>query len=299
MRSPFTGIHVALPTPFRDGRLDLDAFRGLVEWHAARRTEGIVVCGTTGEASTLNDYERRSLIHAAVELSEGRLQVMAGVGCNCTTRTVELARFATSLDVDGLLVVTPYYNKPSPAGLFAHYSAVAEATDTPIVLYNVPSRTAVDLGSPVVAALAERFDHIVAIKEASTHPERVRELRERCDLGVLCGEDSLFLEFLEAGAVGTVSVLANVAPDEMAELQDAQEAGDTARARQLALELAPLVRALFVESSPVPLKAALARMQLCSDEVRLPLAPLEPASRRVVEEALEQRAAGMRAAGPV
>lgn len=292
MEITIEGSYVALPTPFRNERVDMDAFSELVDEHVAAGTDGIVVCGTTGEASTLSEYERRSLIHAAVDFARGRLPVMAGVGTNCTRSTVEMTRFATSCGADAVLVVTPYYNRPSPRGMLLHYGAIAEATTIPVVLYNVPSRTGVDLEPAVIAEIASRFPTVVAIKEATPRIERVREILATSRLAVLCGEDSHLLEFAAAGAVGAISVIANLLPAEVAELlRVARPGGDAARARELAARIAPLSRALFVESNPVPLKAALAALGRCQAEVRAPLAPLEPRSKAVVDEAL--RAAGL------
>lgn len=291
MDTPIEGSYVALPTPFGAERVDLDAFSDLVDEHVAAGTDGIVVCGTTGESTTLSEYERRSLIHAAVDLARGRIPVMAGVGTNCTRSTVEMARFAVSSGVDSLLVVTPYYNKPSPKGLLLHYGAVAEAVDAPMVLYNVPSRTGIDLVPALAAEIAGRFRNVVAIKEATTKVERVPELAA-AGLAVLCGEDSCLPEFVAAGATGAVSVVGNLLPAEVAELlRVAGPAGDPARAQVLWERIAPLARALFVETNPVPLKAALARLGRCSAEVRPPLAPLEPRSRELLETAL--RASGL------
>lgn len=291
MDTPLEGSYVALPTPFGDERVDLDAFSDLVDEHVAAGTDGIVVCGTTGESATLNEYERRSLIHAAVDFARGRIAVMAGVGTNCTRSTVEMARFAVSSGVDSLLVVTPYYNKPSPKGLLLHYGAVAEAVDAPLVLYNVPSRTGLDLTPALAAEIASRFRNVVAIKEATTKVERVAEL-SAAGLAVLCGEDGCLPEFVAAGAAGAVSVVGNLLPAEVAEfLRVARPGGAPARAQVLWERIAPLTRALFIETNPVPLKAALARLGRCSADVRPPLAPLEPRSRDLLEQAL--RAGGL------
>lgn len=292
MDAPIEGSYVALPTPFRNDRVDLDAFSALIDEHVAAGTDGIVVCGTTGESATLSEYERRSLIHAAVDFARGRLPVMAGIGTNCTRSTVEMARFAVSSGADSLLVVTPYYNRPSPRGLLAHYGAVAEATPAPIVLYNVPSRTGLDLAPAQAAEIAKRFPTVVAIKEATTKVERVRELLEGAGLTVLCGEDACLVEFVAAGAQGSVSVVGNLLPAEVAELvRAARPAGDRARAQVLWETIAPLTRGLFVETNPVPLKSALARLGRCLEDVRPPLAPLEPRSRELLEQAL--RASGL------
>ena len=283
----FHGSYVALPTPFHGGRVDLDAFEELVEYHAAHGTDGLVVAGTTGESTTMNEFERRSLIHAAVDVSRGRMPVVAGVGTNCTETTVDLARFAASAGVDGLMVVTPYYNRPSRRGLLAHFGRVADATDLPVMLYNVPARTGCDLQPEVACDLAARYETIVAIKEASGQPERVARLRESSELDVLCGEDRLIRAMVARGAVGAVNVVGNLAAAEVAELVSASATpGDDARAADLEARLAPLVRGLFLETNPVPLKAALARQGRCRDEVRAPLAPLEDESRAALHAIL-------------
>ncbi|MDP6538439.1 MAG: 4-hydroxy-tetrahydrodipicolinate synthase [Planctomycetota bacterium] len=280
MYGHFQGSIVALPTPFRDGHLDLDAFEELIDHHVEQRTDGLVVAGTTGEAPTLNDYEQRSLIHAAVDHAAGRLPVVAGVGSNCTRSTVDLARFAAAEGADGVLVVTPYYNRPSRQGLIGHFSQVADATDAAVVLYNVPSRTAVDLEPDVVAELARHHENIVAVKESGSSVQRVEELVACAPVAVLCGEDSCIAPFAAAGAVGAVSVVGNLAPAEVSELvRAARPDGDAARAAELQSWLAPLVRDLYIEVNPVPVKAALAQLGRCRAEVRSPLAPLEESSR--------------------
>lgn len=280
MQPLFHGSYVALPSPFRDGRLDLDAFEELVEYHVAHGTDGVVVAGTTGEAVTMNEFERRSLIRHAVDVSRGRLAVVAGVGTNCTAATVDLARYAHEAGVDGLMVVTPYYNRPSRRGLLAHFGRVADETDAPILLYNVPARTGCDLTPDLARELAARYESIVAIKEASGRPERVEQLREGSDLAVLCGEDRFVRDMVRRGAVGAVNVVGNLAAAEVAELvRVAARPEGEARAAELESCLAPLVRALFLEVNPVPLKAALAHLGRCSAEVREPLAPLEDETR--------------------
>lgn len=281
------GSHVALPTPFDHGRIHLRQFTQLIDWHATGRSDGVVVCGTTGEASTLNDFEKRHLIHAAVEAASGRIPVIAGVGTNSTAKTIELARFAASAGVDALLVVTPYYNRPSPRGLALHFEAVAEAVDLPVVLYNVPARTGCDLTPQVAAEIVRRAPNVAAIKEAAPDPQRVREHAECSGLAVLCGDDPHLPEFLAAGAIGSIGVVSNLLPKQTSTLVRAARAGDdAARVAQLAERLVPLARALFVETNPVPLKYALRRLGRISDEVRLPLAPLEPDSERALEAAL-------------
>ena len=286
MRSPFRGSYPALPTPMRDGELDLVALDRLVWAHVEHASAGICVCGTTGESSTLTELEHQAVLERAVAAADGRLQVIAGVGTNSTQQTQDRARRAEQAGVDGLLVVTPYYNKPSARGLLSHFDAVAEACDTPIVLYNVPSRTGCDLGPELVGELASRHENVVAIKEASDRVTRVRALAQIDGLGLLCGEDGFLGEFLRCGGHGTISVVANIAPDAVAEL--VQCVDDPPRANQIERALAPLCRALFVESNPVPLKQAMQTLGWCSSEVRLPLAPLEDSSQRTLAEALDR-----------
>jgi len=287
MGARFDGSWVALPTPFRDGALDLDALRGLIDRQAASATVGIVVAGTTGEAATLTDAEREELLDAALAAARGRLGVLAGVGTNATAATVELARRAEAQGADGLLVVAPYYNRPGPRGLLAHYSAVAEAVAAPLVLYNVPGRTASDVTPDVAGELARRHANVVAIKEASGEVARARALRD-AGLDVLAGDDGLLRAWIEAGAVGAVGVVSNLVPDEVAELLRAAAGAAPGRAAELEALLAPLVRALFAEPNPAPLKAALAARGECADELHLQLVPASAETREAVALALDR-----------
>jgi 4-hydroxy-tetrahydrodipicolinate synthase len=285
-----TALHgslVALPTPFTDGELDLDTFGELIDLHVERGTDGLVVNGTTGEAATLTDYERRTAVEFALEHSAGRLPVVVGTGTNATRASVEHTRAAAEAGADAALIVTPYYNKPTQAGLVAHYLTIAEASTIPIVLYNVPSRTGCDLLPETVAEIGRRAPNVIAIKEASGSVERGRELIEGSGVAVLVGEDHLIAPLIALGAVGVVGVVANVVPEKVAELcRAAAPGGDPARAEELSAALAPLIRALFVESNPVPVKAALAAMGYGSGQVRLPLVPLADGSHKTVLSAL-------------
>jgi 4-hydroxy-tetrahydrodipicolinate synthase len=280
MKCPFRGSYVALPTPFQGGEVDTRALTELVEFHAANGTDGLVVAGTSGEAATLTDYERRSVTELVLERSHGLLPVIVGTGTNDTRRSIEHTRHAEECGADGVLCVTPYYNKPSQRGLELHYGAIAEATGLPVVLYNVPGRTCCDLKPDTVAAIRSAHTNVVAIKEASGSLERAQEIAARSDIALIAGEDALIADIMALGGAGVIGVVANVAPREVAELcRVAAPGGDAARAAELTAWLAPLVRDLFIESNPVPMKAALAAMGLCRDEVRLPLAPLAPESR--------------------
>ncbi|MDZ4774678.1 MAG: 4-hydroxy-tetrahydrodipicolinate synthase [Planctomycetota bacterium] len=287
-RCSFQGSFAAIPTPFSNGAVDWAALREHLEFLLARDTDGIVVCGTTGESATLTEDERRELIHKTLAIVARRVPVIAGVGTNDTRTTIEHARFAESVRVDGLLVVTPYYNKPSPRGLVLHYSAVAESVTTPIVLYNVPSRTGVDMTPEVVAELGNKYAHVVAVKEALPSLERVKRLVAETPVAVLSGDDASTVDFVGLGAVGTISVLANVMPAEVAEIvRCALPAGDSKRGAHLAERTAPLTRALFIESNPVPVKAVLAQILAAYPaDVRLPLAPLTDASRAFLASAM-------------
>lgn len=287
MRCSLQGSLVALPTPFKDGEIDYGAFQALVEWHVAARTDGLVVAGTTGEAATLTDNERRGLFDAAMACARGRVPVVAGVGTNCTRTTIEMAKGAVASGVSAVLVVTPYYNRPSQKGLALHYGAIAEAVSKPIVLYNVPSRTGVDLLPGTVSELGERYAHVVAVKEALPSTERVKRLVGETPCAVLCGEDGMIADFMGLGSVGVIGVVANVAPAKVRELvRLAVPDGNHVRAAMLVEELAPLVKDLFVETNPVPVKAALAMLRKCGEEVRLPLAPLMEANRKRLEATL-------------
>jgi 4-hydroxy-tetrahydrodipicolinate synthase len=286
-RSRFQGSYVALPTPFRKGEVDYGSLEHLIEWHIESGSDGLVLGGTTGEAATLSDSERIGIFQCAVGVARGRLPVIAGIGTNNTRTTVDLARQAAAAGVDGLLAVTPYYNKPSRRGLVLHFSALAECTDTPIILYNVPSRTGVDMPVAAVRELGDAHANIVAIKEAKPDLEKVRALAANPKVAVLCGEDACIADFMGLGAVGVIGVVNNVVPAKVAKLvRAALPGGDSNAAARLVEELAPLCRDLFLESNPVPVKTALALMRKLREDVRLPLAPMEFETRAKLEATL-------------
>lgn len=286
-RSRFQGSYVALPTPFRKGEVDYASLEHLIDWHIGIGTDGLVLAGTTGEAATLSDGERIGVFQCAVGVARRKLPVIAGIGTNCTRTTVKLAEQAAMAGVDGLLAVTPYYNKPSKRGLVLHFSALAECTDKPIILYNVPSRTGVDMPVEVVRELGETHANIVAVKEAKTDLEKVRALVASTKVSVLCGEDSHIADFMSLGAVGVIGVVSNLVPRKVAELvRAALPGGDSNQAARLVEELAPLCRDLFLESNPVPVKTALALMHKLREEVRLPLAQMQFDTRAQLEATL-------------
>jgi 4-hydroxy-tetrahydrodipicolinate synthase len=274
-------------TPFRDGEVDESALRGLVRFHLKNGTNGLVPCGTTGESVTMAEEEQLRVIEIVVDEVKGRIPVIAGTGTNSTSKTIKLTKEAKKLGADAALLVTPYYNKPTQQGLFLHYEAVALATDLPLVLYNVPGRTSVNLLPETVARLA-KIPTIVGIKEASGNMDQVSQIVESCrsDFAVLSGDDSLTLPLLALGGVGIISVVGNIAPSAMSELVRVYLAGNLGRAREIHYQLFDLCRAMFIETNPIPVKTAAAILGLCSDEMRLPLCPLIDANRKKLEEAL-------------
>jgi 4-hydroxy-tetrahydrodipicolinate synthase len=284
----FTGTHVAIITPFRDdGSIDWTAWARLIDWHAGSGTDGIVVGGTTGESPTLTDEELLELTRRARAQAGGRMQVIVGCGTNSTATTVERVRRYSAEGVDGLLLVTPAYNRPPQEGLYRHFEAAAQAATVPLILYNVPTRTSVDMLPETVARLA-RLPRIVAIKEAVPLMSRVRELRDACPqgFGILSGDDATARESISHGGNGVISVTANVAPAAMSQMIDAQLAGDTARAAEIDGRLAGLHQNLFLEANPIPVKWAMERMGLVRGRLRLPLVPLSQRNHAAVESAL-------------
>jgi 4-hydroxy-tetrahydrodipicolinate synthase len=289
----FSGSLVAIVTPMRpDGAIDFEAWGRLIDFHAQAGTSGIVVGGTTGESATLTDAELGELTQRACTLARGRMAVIAGAGTSSTAATVARVRWLSSLPVDGLLVVTPAYNRPSQEGLYQHFAAAAAASARPLLLYNVPARTAVDMKPATVARLSQ-LAGIAGIKEAVPEVARVRELIGACRGGfiVLSGDDASAREVLHAGARGVISVTANVAPRAMSEMVAAALAGDAGRALALDKPLAGLHRDLFLEANPIPVKWLLMQMGLVPAGIRLPLTPLAEECRAAVHSAA--RAAGI------
>jgi 4-hydroxy-tetrahydrodipicolinate synthase len=289
----FSGSLVAIVTPMSaDGTLDLPAWDRLLDFHLREGTDGIVVAGTTGESPVLSVAEVEELTRRAVARCGGRTKIIVGAGTHSTEATVARARRLSGLGIDGLLLVTPYYNKPPQEGLYRHFVAAADASRVPIILYNVPSRTAVDLLPATVARLS-RHPQIVAIKEANASLSRARELVAAlpADFAVLSGDDALAVEFIGAGAKGVISVTANVAPRRMHEACAAALLGDLARGSAIDADLKPLHRDLFIEASPIPVKWAVARMGLMGSTIRLPLIDLAPVHQETVLRAM--RAAGV------
>lgn len=286
------GCLTALVTPFRDGKVDFDKLARLVDWQIENGVDGIVSVGTTGESATLDVDEHVAVIAAMVKAAKGRVPVIAGAGGNATSEALTLTKASEDAGADGLLHVTPYYNRPNQEGMYHHFAAIARSTKLPIVLYNVPTRTASDLLTDTVVRLCE-LDNIVAIKDATGNLVRGSELIAKVGdrLSVLSGDDGTAFPLYACGSRGVISVVSNVAPREMSEMWDAVKAGDWDRARKIHFKLRVLNNLLFAEPSPAPTKAALSLLDRCSTEVRLPLVP---ATAKLLEELrVEMRTQGL------
>lgn len=284
----FQGNFVAIVTPFRNGSVDEKALVALVERLIDAGAQGFVPCGTTGESATLTHEEHARVVSITIEAVRKRVLVLAGTGSNSTAEAIRLTRHAKEAGADGALMITPYYNKPTQEGIFRHFEAVAKAVELPIVVYNIQGRTAINI-EPTTMERLSRVPGIVGVKEASGSLGQVSEVIERCGPGfdVLAGDDNLTLPIIAIGGRGVISAAANVLPREMTDVSDAALAGDLKRAREVHYRIAPVLRALFVETNPVPVKTALALMGwIPSEEVRLPLAPMSSANRDKLVQAL-------------
>jgi 4-hydroxy-tetrahydrodipicolinate synthase len=284
----FKGSFTALITPFRGGKVDEPAYRDLVARQIAAGTHGLVPCGTTGESPTLSHEEHMRVTEICVEVAARKVPVIAGTGSNATEEAIMLQRHAKKAGADAGLVVTPYYNKPTQAGLIAHYRAIADAVDLPIIIYNIPGRSVIDMTVATMAELA-KHPNIVGVKDATADLARPLRTRLACgaDFCQLSGEDATAVPFLAQGGVGCISVTSNIAPKECADLHNAWIKGDMKEATRLNDLLMPVHDAMFCESSPGPVKYAAEVLGLCSGELRLPLVPIAAASRKKVEDALK------------
>jgi 4-hydroxy-tetrahydrodipicolinate synthase len=288
MTTSLSGALTALITPFRDGKVDEAAFSALVERQIASGIHGLVPNGTTGEAVTLSTEEQTKVISLCVEITRGRVPVVAGTGSNDTARTIEMTRHAKKAGAAAALIVTPYYNRPHQAGLIAHYTAIADAVDIPVVLYNVPGRTSVDLLPETVATLS-KHQNIVGLKDAGGLIDRATRQRIDCGPGfaLISGDDSTAVAYNAQGGQGCISVTANVAPELCARLQECCLAGDYGSALDIDLRLHALHKALFLEPSPSPAKYALSKLGLCAEDLRLPLVPVSAATRAAIDAAMK------------
>jgi 4-hydroxy-tetrahydrodipicolinate synthase len=285
----FKGVITALITPLRDGKVDEAAFTRLLERQIAAGIHGVVPMGTTGESASLSLDEHKRVVELCVQVAAGRTRVIAGAGSSATEKSIELVRHAKTVGADGALVVTPYYNRPSQAGLALHFEAIAEAVQLPVLLYNVPGRTGVDMSNETVARLAAH-PNIVGIKDATGDLGRVSWMRANIagQFDLISGDDPSYLGYHAQGGVGVISVTSNVAPEAMVALHEAAAAGDYATARDWQDRLIGLHKALFLDNSPAPTKYALARLGLCSEEIRLPLAPTSDAVKPAIDRAMDE-----------
>ncbi len=286
-KAMFDGLAVALVTPFRNGAVDREALARIASHLVEGGVRSLYPCGCTGEATSLTRAEREQVIGTVLEAAKGRAAVVAGTGTAVTSETIELSQEAVRLGADGVMVITPYSCKPTQEGLLAHYRAVADRIDRPVVLYNVPSRTGVSLAPDTVARLAEH-PRIAAIKEASGSVDQASAIRASCDIAILAGDDSLYLPLLAVGARGVVSVAGHLVPGELGAMYAHAKAGRLAEAETIHRRLTPLFRALFLETNPSPIKHALMRLGLASEELRLPLVPVRPETAAAVDQALER-----------
>ena len=284
----FRGAFVAIVTPFIDGRIDEEGLRELIEFQIENGTHGIVPCGTTGESATMTHDEHHRVVELTVDQVNGRVPVLAGTGSNSTSESIELTNHAKQAGADGALMITPYYNKPSQEGLYQHFKAVAESVDIPIILYNVPSRTSINM-LPTTVARCSEIDNIVGIKEATGSLNQVSDVIQRCPKGfaVMSGDDFTSMATVAVGGSGVISVTSNVAPKDMAGMIDAILAGDLKIANKLHYKLFPLMNAMFIDTNPVPAKTALQMMgKIKSAEPRLPLYKMDDANKAKLKEAL-------------
>jgi 4-hydroxy-tetrahydrodipicolinate synthase len=285
----FRGTFTALVTPFRDGQVDEPALRALVERQIAAGITGLVPCGSTGESATLSHLEHHRVIDIVIEAANKRVPVIAGTGSNSTREAIEFTSHARDAGADGALLLSPYYNKPTQEGIVAHYEAIADATHFPLLVYNIPGRTASNILPATLARLAEN-EHIVGVKESCGDLDQIAHVIASCpdDFTVLSGDDCNVLPLMAIGGHGGISTTSNVTPTPICELVRSLQDGDIVRARELHFELLPLFDALFCETNPIPVKAALALMGLVGEEIRLPLTPITPANRERLQGVLKE-----------
>jgi 4-hydroxy-tetrahydrodipicolinate synthase len=287
----FSGTFTALVTPFRNGKVDVEALEGMVEFQIQHGVSGLVPCGTTGETPAMSEAEDRVVVETVVRVANGRVPVVAGTGSNSTDMAIKYTRMAQEVGADGSLQVAPYYNKPTQEGLYRHFAAIAESTELPLVLYNIPGRTGVTISAETMARLAE-IPNVVGVKDSTLSMNMIADVISLCgeDFDVLSGDDPMTLPLVALGGRGVISVASNVAPGAVSDMVKALLEGDFERGRELHYELLPLFRALFVETNPIPVKTAASLLGLCSDEMRLPLVPMEGENLSVLQETLDRSA---------
>ena len=287
----FSGTFTALVTPFRNGEVDVEALEGMVEFQIQHGVSGLVPCGTTGETPAMSEAEDRVVVGTVVRIANGRVPVIAGTGSNSTDMAIKYTKMAQEVGADGSLQVAPYYNKPTQEGLYRHFAAIAESTELPLVLYNIPGRTGVTISAETMARLAE-IPNIVGVKDSTLSMNMISDVIRLCgeEFDVLSGDDPMTLPLVALGGRGVISVASNVAPGAVSDMVRAMLEGEWERGRELHYELLPLFRALFVETNPIPVKTAASLLGLCSDEMRLPLVPMEGENLRALQETLDRSA---------
>lgn len=285
----FKGSMVALVTPFRKGSIDEKALKNLVEFHIKNGTTALVPCGTTGESATLNYDEHDKVIELTIEFAKGRIPVIAGTGSNSTEEAITLTRHAKKAGAAASLQVSPYYNRPTQKGLYLHFKAIAEAVDIPLIIYNIASRTGVNIEPETFVKLAG-IKNIIGVKEASGSLEQMSRIRNMCpkDFLLISGDDALTLPVLSIGGVGIISVVANIIPRDVADMCSAFEKGDIKKAEGLHYKMLNLVKAMFIETNPIPVKTAMGLMKLCEPDMRLPLCDMLPENREKLVSALKE-----------
>ena len=285
----FSGTFTALVTPFRNGEVDVEALEGMVGFQIEHGVSGLVPCGTTGETPAMSEEEDRVVVETVVRVAAGRVPVVAGTGSNSTDMAIKYTKMAQEVGADGSLQVAPYYNKPTQEGLYRHFAAIAESTELPLILYNIPGRTSVTISAETMARLAE-VPNIVGVKDSTLSMNMISDVISLCgeEFDVLSGDDPMTLPLISLGGVGVISVASNVAPGAVSDMVKALLEGDFERGRELHYELLPLFRALFVETNPIPVKTAASLLGLCSDEMRLPLIPMGGENLRRLQETLDR-----------
>ncbi|MQY52778.1 MAG: 4-hydroxy-tetrahydrodipicolinate synthase [Firmicutes bacterium] len=285
----FSGSFVALVTPFKNNRIDVEKLKELVEFHIKKGTSGIVPCGTTGESPTLSHEEHRLVIETVIKAVNGRIKVIAGTGSNNTNEAIELTRFAKKVGADGCLVITPYYNKPTQNGLYLHFKKIAETVDIPIIMYNVPGRTGTNMISSTAAKLS-KIKNIIGLKEASGNITQISQIVRECveEFDVLSGDDAMTFPILAVGGKGVISVAANIVPAEVAGLVESFTRGDINKSRKMHLKMFPLFGAMFYETNPIPVKTSMNLMGMISDEIRLPLCKMSEENLKKLKTTLKE-----------
>ncbi|MBI4844968.1 MAG: 4-hydroxy-tetrahydrodipicolinate synthase [Candidatus Omnitrophica bacterium] len=284
----FNGSMVAIVTPFKDGKLDEDTLKRLVEFHVKSKTKALVPCGTTGDSATLSLAEHERVIELVVDTADKRIPVIAGTGSNNTTEAVRLTKHAKEAGADAALLIAPYYNRPTQKGLYLHFKQIAESVDIPLILYNIAARTAVNIEPETIAQLAHEFKNIIGVKEASGNLEQMARIKYLCpkEFALISGDDALTLPVLSIGGVGVISVVANIVPQDVAKMVDNFEKGNLKKAQEIYYKLLPLIKSMFLETNPICVKTAMEMLGMCEPGLRLPLCPMNEENVKKLNNAL-------------